>query len=125
MGELVMSKYLGVPMPEDWTLEGDRRRGFDVGGWQVRTSYPLDRGMLMRPKTDKDGHYALVITHYQPTFWIVGWATLAYAREVWVDGMFPGKNPQPCKYVPMDKLLPLPNINSSFLIRENYYATAA
>lgn len=124
MGELALSKYLGIPVPSDWTWEGDRKRGHDVGGYQVRTWYSAAGRLLIRP-SDKDGTYVLLLTHDQPVIWLAGWCTLDWANQVGVDGTTPGGSPKPCKYVPQRQLIPFPDVHGSFVLRENSYAIAA
>jgi len=124
LGECAFAKYLGIPVPSDWTWEGDRRRGHDVGGYQVRTAYSASGRLLIRP-TDKPGNYVLLLTHDRPVIWLVGWCTLDWANEVGEPGVTPGGSPKPCKYVAQRALIPFPNIRGSFILQEDRYVQAA
>lgn len=123
MGELAMSRYLGVPMPLDWTWAADMRRGHDVGGWQVRTSAQPDGKLMIRPQ-DKDGHYTLILTHQRPVFYLVGWITLDRAKTVGFTGETRIGN-RPVKYVSQHLLTPFPNIRGSFILKGDHYDQAA
>jgi len=124
LGEVAFAKYLGIPVPSDWTWEGDRRRGHDVGGYQVRTAYSASGRLLIRP-TDKPGNYVLLLTHDQPTIWLVGWTTLDWAKKYGADGVTPGGDPRPCKYLDQRQLIPFPDIRGSFVLKEVEYGQAA
>lgn len=115
MGELALSRYLGVPMPQDWTWEGDRRRGFDVGGYQARTSIQPDSPLMIRPN-DKDGCYAFLLTHDRPVIWLVGWMTLDEAKRFGIPGETRIGN-RPVKYVAQKLLHPFPNIRGGFCVQ--------
>ena len=105
-------------MPEDWTWVGDKRRGYDVGGWQVRTARSRTGKMFIRP-TDKPGQtYAFLLTHAEPYIWLVGWITIDEARELAEDGLTPVDGQNPAKYVAQEHFKPFPNIRGSFCIRE-------
>ena len=114
MGEVVMSKYLGVPMPADWTWEADKRRGHDVGGYQIRSWSAPDGNLLLRPD-DKPGLYVLVLSHQRPTFYITGWTTLERGKALGIWGVAPGGGK--VKYVSQSLLFPFPNIRGGICLR--------
>lgn len=121
LGELAMSKYLGVPMPSEWTWAADKARGHDVAGWHVRSSSKPDGRLLLKPR-DPEGNYVLVLTHDRPVCYVVGWITRDRGRKF---GFKEYLGDQPVKYVAQHLLISFPDIRGSFCLRGDGYERAA
>lgn len=76
-GEFAVSRYCGSPMPDadDWTWEADKARGYDVGGWQVRTCSKAHYGLNLH--AGDQGKFILVFGHEAPVMWLAGWLDAA------------------------------------------------
>lgn len=68
MGELAVARYEGVERDRDWTWEADRRRGYDVARWQVRTSSRLG----LRLNRGDHGQFIHVFAPPGTVLWLVG-----------------------------------------------------
>lgn len=101
--EIATAAYLGEPMPEDWTLEGDRARKSDIAGWNVRGSYNGD-WFLIRP-WDYPGPWMFGMTQFAPVIYLMGMLTsIQECHQIAVTR--PGK---PYKWIPMGALHQLPD----------------
>lgn len=82
VGELVVSKYLGVPWPHDRSLE---KGGPDVvGGYEVRTTDKIMSGEL--PVRDNDNRIYIFVSNggHELCWYVEGWIKGSFARSVGV-----------------------------------------
>jgi hypothetical protein len=112
--EMAFSKYLGVPMPSGWDWKSDISRGYDVGGWHVRSRSKPDGTLLVKPR-DPDGNYVLILTHQLPVLYVAGWTTAERARKLGLNEYI---GDRPIKAVAQHLLFPFPNVGGSFCRRE-------
>lgn len=69
-GEIAVSRYLGIDIP-DIGYRNARKRGYDIGGWEVRTR-SVEHGVLGL-NADNSGWFILARSHDFPVIWLVGW----------------------------------------------------
>lgn len=83
MGELAVARYEQSEVDSDWTWEADKRRGYDVAGWQVRTRSRADYGLPINVKNQiGKGDFLLVLSHQRPVMNLVGWISAVAGAEV-------------------------------------------
>jgi hypothetical protein len=114
MAEAAVATYLGVEVPEDWTLDGDRKRGYDVGGVHVRSSLTGSR-YVWRPGRDYPGWYIFAITGAAPDIWLTGYLHYLECETVSVPGHI---GDQLCRYILPKTLKQLPATAASGKNRE-------
>lgn len=106
LGEMVVSKYLGLPWDgklktnEEW-LEW-RNVGHDVSGLEVRFTKHEKGRLIVHPKDKDRSIFVLVVQSYAGAFDIVGWCFGFEAKktEYWEDV---GRG-RPCFYMPRHKM---------------------
>lgn len=85
--ELAVAKYLHEDIDPDWTLAGDRRRGSDVAGFHVRSSWYGDR-FMWRDHDYTTGTWIFASTQYAPKIELIGWLSgkecPLVARNGWI-----------------------------------------
>lgn len=79
MGELVVSKLLGVP----WEKPINKFKAPDVGEFQVRTAPQSHQGLIFRPADNPDEIFILVTRVNGPHFIVRGWN---YGEVCWQEG---------------------------------------
>jgi hypothetical protein len=85
--EIAVARLLGVPLPDDWTWEGDKRRGGDLIAdgvvYHVRSSRKGDGWMWRDGKDVRGGVWVFVDTSQFPDLYIAGWLT---GDQAWLAG---------------------------------------
>jgi hypothetical protein len=102
--EAAVAQYLGIDVPEDWTLEGDRARRHDVGGYHVRSSYH-GSAFVMRDHDYTVGNWIFCATIHSPVILLTGWLAGEEWKQYTEPGYIGGKK---CSYISAAKLRQIP-----------------
>lgn len=69
-GEAAVAQWAGVKLDPDWSWEADKRRGYDVAGYQVRCRSRAGMGLNLH--RGDSGRFLLVLGHEAPVMWLAG-----------------------------------------------------
>lgn len=107
LGEYAVARYLGLP-PVHGSHRDDHRRGYDVGGWSVRTRGQAHYGLLLY-EHERRGTWVLVLGHEAPrgVLYLAGWIK---AESAWNYATRRQDHGQPYYVVEQEHLIPLPNV---------------
>ena len=107
LGEAAVAKYLGIPSPSG-DHRDDHRRGYDVGGWQVRTRGKPHYGLLIY-QHETSGVWVVVLGHQadQGILHLAGWISAAAA---WRHAVKRQDRGDPYFTVDQEHLVPLPPV---------------